>query len=186
MTMVWTTWIILGGMAAAIGVALSLAGLLLRPEEDALTIRIESLLPQTQCAQCGYPGCRPYAQAIAQGDAPINRCPPGGQALIEQLAGMLGLEDQTLDPRYGEEPSAPQRAQINESRCIGCALCLKACPVDAIIGAPRFMHTVIADQCTGCALCIAPCPVDCISLHADETPRWQWPLPQLAKLRSVP
>jgi electron transport complex protein RnfB len=125
---------------------------------------IDALLPQTQCTRCGYTGCLPYAQAIAEG-APINQCPPGGAATIEALAQLLGRETLPLNPEHGVE-EAPRIAVIDEERCIGCAKCLPPCPVDAIIGAPRFMHTVAAQLCTGCELCIAPCPVDCISMVA--------------------
>jgi electron transport complex protein RnfB len=123
---------------------------------------IDALLPQTQCTRCGYAGCLPYAQAIAQG-TPINQCPPGGAATIAALAQLLGREVLPLNPQHGVE-QAPRVAVIDEARCIGCAKCLPPCPVDAIIGASRFMHTVVAELCTGCELCIAPCPVDCISM----------------------
>jgi electron transport complex protein RnfB len=123
---------------------------------------IDALLPQTQCTRCGYQGCLPYATAIAQG-APINQCPPGGAATIEALARLLGRAALPLNPEFGVE-APPRVAVIDETRCIGCAKCLPPCPVDAIIGAPRFMHTVAAQLCNGCELCIAPCPVDCISM----------------------
>ncbi|HEV2703255.1 MAG TPA: RnfABCDGE type electron transport complex subunit B [Steroidobacteraceae bacterium] len=123
---------------------------------------IDDLLPQTQCTRCGYSGCLPYSTAVAAG-APINQCPPGGAATIEALARLLGREILPLNPQNGVE-SPPRVAVIDEERCIGCAKCLPPCPVDAIIGAPRFMHTVVAELCTGCELCIAPCPVDCISM----------------------
>lgn len=130
---------------------------------SALAERIDALLPQTQCTRCGYDGCRPYADAIASGEAPINQCPPGGSATISALANLLGRDPLPLNPANGVE--APARiAIIDESRCIGCAKCLPPCPVDAIVGAPRQMHTVIAGLCTGCELCIAPCPVDCIAM----------------------
>ena len=129
---------------------------------------IDALLPQTQCTRCGYAGCLPYAQAIAQG-TPINQCPPGGAATIAALAQLLGREVLPLNPQHGVE-EAPRVAVIDEARCIGCAKCLPPCPVDAIIGASRFMHTVVAELCTGCELCIAPCPVDCISM-VDLTSR---------------
>jgi electron transport complex protein RnfB len=125
---------------------------------------IDALLPQTQCTRCGYPGCLPYAQAIAEG-TPLNQCPPGGAATIEALAQLLGREPLPLNPANGVEQAA-RVAVIDEARCIGCAKCLPPCPVDAIIGAPRFMHTVVAELCTGCELCIAPCPVDCITMEA--------------------
>lgn len=126
--------------------------------------RIDALLPQTQCTRCGYNGCRPYAAAIAAGDAEINRCPPGGTATIHALAQLLGQEFRSLNPANGVEGPASV-AWIDESRCIGCARCLPPCPVDAIVGAAKFMHTVIAEVCTGCELCIAPCPVDCIEMR---------------------
>lgn len=130
---------------------------------------IDGLLPQTQCTRCGYAGCLPYATAISEG-APINQCPPGGIATIEALAELLGREVLALNPANGVE-SAARVAVIDESRCIGCAKCLPPCPVDAIVGAPRFLHTVVSALCTGCELCIAPCPVDCISLVEPAAPQ---------------
>ena len=128
---------------------------------DSLADRIDNLLPQTQCTRCGYQGCRPYAEAIAQDLAPINQCPPGGSATIDALARLLGRAAQPLNPVNGAE-GPPLVAVIDESRCVGCTKCLPPCPTDAIVGANRLMHTVIAALCTGCELCIAPCPVDCI------------------------
>lgn len=125
--------------------------------------RIDAWLPQTQCGQCGYAGCRPYAQAIARGDAAFNRCPPGGATTLAGLAQILARPPLTLDRACGATP-VRTRAVIDETRCIGCTLCIKACPVDAIVGARKLMHTVIAQACTGCELCVAPCPVDCIAL----------------------
>ena len=130
-----------------------------------LAERIDALLPQTQCTQCGYDGCRPYAQAIAEGAADINQCPPGGEAAIARLAQELGREAKPLNPANGAY-RPPQVAIIDEGVCIGCTKCIQACPVDAIVGASKLMHTVIASWCTGCGLCIAPCPVDCIALVA--------------------
>ena len=125
--------------------------------------RIDALLPQTQCTKCGYPACRPYAEAIARGDAEINQCPPGGDATIRGLAGLLGREARPLNPRNGIEQ--PRRvAIIDEARCIGCTLCIQACPVDAIVGAAKLMHTVVTELCSGCDLCVLPCPVDCIDM----------------------
>lgn len=126
-----------------------------------LADRIDALLPQTQCTRCGYTGCRPYAEAIAANAADINQCPPGGAVTIEALANLLHRSPLPLNPANGVE-APPLLAWIDESRCIGCAKCLPPCPVDAIVGAPRRMHTVIAELCTGCELCVAPCPVDCI------------------------
>jgi len=131
---------------------------------------LDALLPQTQCTKCGYAGCRPYAGAMAAGEAPINRCPPGGAAGIAQLAALLGRPALPLDPASGvEKPFAI--AVIDEALCIGCTLCIQACPVDCIVGAPTRMHTVIASQCTGCDLCIPPCPMDCIAMVPPDPPR---------------
>lgn len=139
---------------------------------------IDACLPQTQCTQCGYPRCWAYAEAIVRGDADINQCPPGGDITITALAGLLSIAVKALDPTYGVHQ--PRRvAIIDEHRCIGCTLCIKACPVDAIIGAAKQMHTVIRQECTGCDLCIAPCPVDCISMQAvakpGQAPQNPWP-----------
>jgi electron transport complex protein RnfB len=134
-----------------------------------LAARIDALLPQTQCTRCGYAGCRPYAAAIASGEAEINQCPPGGGATILALAALLGRPALALNPAHGTE-SPPRLAFIDESRCIGCARCLAPCPVDAILGAPKHMHTVIAALCTGCELCLPPCPVDCIELKEAPAP----------------
>lgn len=148
-----------------------------QPAEQ-LIERVNACLPQTQCAQCGHPGCRPYATAIIVDDAPINQCPPGGEALIHELADLLGKEFMPLDAECGET-KPPQVALIDEPLCIGCTLCIAACPVDAIVGASRLMHTVVSDQCTGCELCLPPCPVDCISLVPADTSlaQWRWPKP---------
>ncbi len=124
---------------------------------------IDELLPQTQCTRCGYAGCRPYADAIANGEADINQCPPGGTETILALAALTGRAVAPLNHDNGIE-EAPTVAVIDEERCIGCTRCLPPCPVDAIVGAPRLMHTVVTELCTGCELCIAPCPVDCIRM----------------------
>ena len=128
--------------------------------------RIDALLPQTQCGKCGHPGCKPYAEGIAQGEA-INKCPPGGQETITGLAQLLKLPVLELDTSRGEAPA--QIAFIREAECIGCTKCIQACPVDAIVGAAKLMHTVIIDECTGCDLCVAPCPVDCIEMRPLTT-----------------
>ena len=133
-----------------------------------LADRIEDLLPQTQCTKCAFPGCRPYAEAIASGQANYTQCPPGGIEGITRLAHLLGKPVIPLNPVHGLERPRPV-ALIDESACIGCTLCIQACPVDAIIGAAKQMHTVIAELCTGCDLCVAPCPVDCIAM-VEVTP----------------
>ena len=129
----------------------------------ALVDRIDAVLPQTQCQRCGYAACRPYAEAIALGRTTINQCPPGGEAAIRELAAIVHADVIPLDARFGA--IAPRAvARIDEARCIGCTLCIQACPVDAIVGAAKLMHTVLAQECTGCELCVAPCPVDCIAM----------------------
>ena len=143
------------------------------PDSD-LIARLDALLPQTQCRQCGYAACRPYAEAMAAGDAGPNQCPPGGNDGARALSALLGAPYAPVDPRFGAS-KPPAVAVIDEARCIGCTLCIKACPVDAIVGASKFMHTVIAATCTGCELCLPPCPVDCIVMSDvqphDETGR---------------
>jgi electron transport complex protein RnfB len=140
----------------------------MKPALDANAI--DALLPQTQCTRCGYPGCRPYAEAIARGEAAINQCPPGGAKTIAALARLTGQPELPLNPAHGVE--GPRMvACVLEEHCIGCTKCLPACPVDAIVGAPKRMHTVIAAECTGCELCIAPCPVDCIVMVPDPLAR---------------
>ncbi|MBU6246873.1 MAG: RnfABCDGE type electron transport complex subunit B [Xanthomonadaceae bacterium] len=137
---------------------------------ETLAERIDAILPQTQCEQCGFHGCRPYAEAIATGEAPINRCPPGGAAGIARLAALLGQPVLPLDPTHGAEKPRTL-ARIVEADCIGCTKCIQACPVDAIVGAAKLMHTVLADDCTGCELCVPACPVDCIVLD-PMPPAW--------------
>lgn len=145
-------------------------------QQRQLLDRVNHLLPQTQCGLCGYEGCLPYARAIVQGAA-INQCPPGGDATIYRLANLLNELPRPLNPAHGKiEPA--KIASIREDECIGCTKCIKACPVDAIVGAAKLMHTVIASECTGCDLCVAPCPVDCIDMIPRiETESWRWQLP---------
>jgi electron transport complex protein RnfB len=143
---------------------------------------IDALLPQTQCTRCGYSGCRPYAQAIAAGDAPINQCPPGGVTTIQSLAALLARPALPLNPANGTE-GPTLVAQIDEHACIGCAKCLPPCPVDAIIGAHRQMHTVVLALCTGCELCVAPCPVDCIAMVPRASLPYAEPAPAAAENR---
>jgi electron transport complex protein RnfB len=147
-------------IAMLAGIGLSFASRRLPSDPGDLVEQVNDLLPQTQCAQCGYPGCRPYAAAVVENDAAINLCPPGGEETIRRLAELLGREAIAL-----AESVVPSVAVIDESLCIGCTHCRNACPVDAIVGAHQLMHTVIESECTGCELCIAPCPVDCISMR---------------------
>jgi Na+-translocating ferredoxin:NAD+ oxidoreductase subunit B len=153
------------GLAAAAGAAVAFAARRAAADRDRLIDEIDALLPQTQCTRCTFAGCRPYATALASGEADINQCPPGGDATAAALARLLGREPRPVDPRFGIVPARPAVAWIDEAACIGCVKCIQACPVDAIVGASRFMHTVIAEQCTGCELCIPPCPVDCIVMR---------------------
>jgi electron transport complex protein RnfB len=136
-----------------------------RPGEAELVEQINALLPQTQCRRCTFDGCRPYAVAIARGEAGTNQCPPGGEVTAVALARLLRREPRSVDPQFGVMPAHPAVAVIDEATCIGCTKCIQACPVDAIVGGSKFMHTVIAADCTGCELCIPPCPVDCIDMQ---------------------
>ncbi len=140
---------------------------------QALASRIDAALPQTQCTRCGYPDCATYAQAVALGEAGINQCPPGGAQGIERLAAIMGVPPLPMNPAHGHE-SARTVAFIDESWCIGCTLCIKACPTDAIVGSNKLMHTVMEPYCTGCELCIPACPVDCIQLESVTDERTGW------------
>lgn len=131
--------------------------------DDTAVARVEQVLPRIQCGQCGYPGCRPYAEALVRDAAPVNLCPPGGNETVRQLAELLGTDARPIPSELGQA-SLDQVARIDESMCIGCNLCKPACPVDAILGIPHMMHTVVADHCTGCERCLPPCPVDCIDM----------------------
>lgn len=169
----------MSGLIAFVLLALALGGLLgwaarrFRVDADPVVERINALLPQTQCGQCHYPGCGPYAEAIARGEADINQCPPGGEAGVRALADLLGREPKPLSAEHGAE-QPPRVAFILEELCIGCVKCIHACPVDAIVGAPKRMHTVIAELCTGCDLCLPPCPVDCIEMRPVEPLKPEW------------
>ena len=170
--------IALGGLALIFGGILGFAAVQFKVEGDPIVEALDALLPQTQCGQCGHPGCKPYAQGIANGE-PINKCPPGGQSTIDNIAELLGVEAPSLDEEHGEEADVKTVAYIREDECIGCTKCIQACPVDAILGAAKQMHTVIVDECTGCDLCVEPCPVDCIDmLPVEETlQEWKWTAP---------
>jgi Na+-translocating ferredoxin:NAD+ oxidoreductase subunit B len=164
-----------------LGGALGYASVRFRVEGDPLVEKIDAILPQTQCGQCGFPGCKPYAEAIAKGEADINCCPPGGEDGIHKLADLLGREFKPLSGEHGiEKPKSI--ALIDEQTCIGCTLCIQACPVDAIVGAAKQMHTIIASQCTGCELCLVPCPVNCIAMVpiSEDVVTWKWRYPVFA------
>ena len=165
-------------LALAFGLLLGYSAIHFRVEGDPIADNIDAMQPQTQCGQCGHPGCRPYAEGIANGEE-INKCPPGGQATINAIADLLGVEAPELDAEHGEESDVKKVAFIREDECIGCTKCIQACPVDAILGAAKQMHTVIADECTGCDLCVEPCPVDCIDMIpvATSISDWKWVLP---------
>lgn len=179
--MIWAI-ISITALGLVFGFGLGWAARKFQVDSDPVVDQINQVLPQTQCAQCGFPGCRPYAEAIASGEADINQCPPGGEAGIRALADLLGREPIPLNPENGEE-KLPAVAIIDEQVCIGCTLCIQACPVDAILGATKQMHTVIAQECTGCELCLPPCPVDCIDMvpFAPGTRSWLSPRPNLAR-----
>lgn len=170
--------IALGSLALIFGGILGFAAVQFKVEGDPIVEALDALLPQTQCGQCGHPGCKPYAQGIANGE-PINKCPPGGQSTIDNIAELLGVEAPSLDEEHGEEADVKTVAYIREDECIGCTKCIQACPVDAILGAAKQMHTVIVDECTGCDLCVEPCPVDCIDmLPVEQTlQEWKWTAP---------
>ncbi len=161
-------------IASIFGLILAYSAVRFKVEGDPVVDRIDALLPQTQCGQCTYPGCRPYAEAIAKGEADINQCPPGGEATIIALADLLGVEVKPLNAEHGEVKTLPTIVRIDEQICIGCTLCIQACPVDAILGAAKHMHTVIESECTGCNLCIPPCPVDCIHIFEIEPTIRNW------------
>jgi electron transport complex protein RnfB len=169
----------LTALAVAFGLLLGYAAVRFKVESDPILDKIDAILPQTQCGQCSYAGCRPYAEAIANGEADINRCPPGGETVILALADLLGVDPKPLDEEVGEEKPKTV-AVIDEQVCIGCTLCIQACPVDAILGAAKQMHTVIESECTGCDLCLDPCPVDCIDMVEikAEPATWKWPFPE--------
>ena len=170
--------LVMAGIALVLGAMLGFASIRFKVKGDPLVDKIDAILPQTQCGQCSYAGCKPYAQAIAKGEAEINQCPPGGEEGIRKLADLLGKEFKPLSAEHGVE-KPKQVAVIDENACIGCTLCTQACPVDAIVGAAKQMHTIVAPLCTGCELCVPPCPVDCIAMVAvpETVETWKWRYP---------
>lgn len=173
--MVLTAILAMTALAAVLGLLLGYSAIRFRVEGDPVADQVDALLPQSQCGQCGFAGCRPYAEAVAQGTATLNKCVPGGETTARALADLLGREPEPLEA----EVQAPKVARIDDQACIGCTLCLQACPVDAILGAPKQLHGVIAAECTGCALCVAPCPVACIRMVpvGTDIAHWRWPAP---------
>ena len=179
-----TAILALAGLAIAFGLLLGYASVRFKVESDPVVDKIDDLLPQSQCGQCGYPGCRPYAEAIARGEAEINLCNPGGEATMRAMADLLGRDPVPVEE--GEDGPKPKMvAVIDENICIGCTLCAQACPVDAILGAAKHMHTVIESECTGCELCVEPCPVDCIDMVPveEDIATWKWPYPVVVEAR---
>lgn len=167
-------------LSLLLGLILGYAALKFKVKGNPLIDKIDAILPQTQCGQCNYPGCRPYAEAIAKGEAPINQCPPGGQDGIEALAQLLNVEVLTLNDAHGQ--TQPKHVVfVDETLCIGCTLCIQACPVDAFVGASKMMTQVIADECTGCDLCLPVCPVDCIYTR-EIAPTLNTYLPDISKV----
>jgi electron transport complex protein RnfB len=163
-------------LALVFGLVLGYSSIRFRVEGDPIADQVDNVLPQTQCGQCGFPGCRPYAEAIASGEADINKCAPGGEATVIALADLLGRDPVPLEAGADKVPSV---AIVDEKECIGCTLCLQACPVDAILGAAKSMHQVIRSECTGCELCMQPCPVECIHMVplTPDIRTWKWPFP---------
>ncbi len=177
-SIILTAVVALLGLAMVFGILLGFAAVRFKVEGNPIVDQIDSLLPQTQCGQCGHPGCRPYAEGIAAGEE-INKCPPGGEETIHALADLLDVEAPALDAEHGvEKPKTV--AVIREDECIGCTKCIQACPIDAILGSAKHMHTVIASECTGCDLCVEPCPVDCIDMVPVDNglAAWNWDAPK--------
>jgi len=174
-----TAIVIFVGLALVFGLLLGYAAVRFKVEGNPMTEQIDKVLPQTQCGQCTFPGCKPYAEALAKGETEVNLCIPGGNDVMLLISEITGLEPKELDASATEEHTPKETAFIDEDVCIGCVLCIKACPVDAIIGATKLMHTVIQSECTGCDKCAPVCPVDCIEMRPPEATleNWQWPEP---------
>ncbi|MFP2363322.1 electron transport complex subunit RsxB [Enterobacter ludwigii] len=187
MSTIWIAIASISVLGLVFGLILGYASRRFAVEDDPVVEKIDELLPQSQCGQCGHPGCRPYAEAVGVQGEKINRCAPGGEAVMLKIAALLNVDPQPVDgDEDGQEP-VRALAVIDEANCIGCTKCIQACPVDAIVGATRAMHTVVADLCTGCNLCVAPCPTQCIALRPVEptTESWKWDL-QTIPVRIIP
>lgn len=169
-------------LALLFGLALGYAAVRFKVEGNPMADQIDKELPQTQCGQCGFPGCRPYAEALANGESEVNLCVPGGTEVMIKISEITGREQKPMEDTSADE-KAKETAFIDEDLCIGCVLCIKECPVDAILGATKMMHTVIQQECTGCELCVPVCPVDCIEMRPQEVSlkNWQWPAPNEPK-----
>jgi electron transport complex protein RnfB len=180
-----TAIVAIAGLAAVFGLLLGYSAIRFHIDGDPIADQVDALLPQSQCGQCGYPGCRPFAEAVASGDAEINLCAPGGEATMLAIADLLGREPVEVGEAVEKLKCI---AVIDEQTCIGCTLCLQACPVDAIVGAAKQLHGIIASECTGCELCTKPCPVD--SIHMVPVPQtiatWKWPYPAPAPANAPP
>ena len=187
MSAVWIAVIAISLLGLIFGLILGYASRRFAVQDDPVVEKIDELLPQSQCGQCGYPGCRPYAEAVGVQGEKINRCAPGGEAVMLKIAALLNVDPQPVDGDAQEAEPARMLAVIDEPNCIGCTKCIQACPVDAIVGATRAMHTVMSDLCTGCNLCVAPCPTQCISLvPVATTPEtWKWDLHTIP-VRNIP
>ena len=168
-------------LAGLFGLVLGYSSVRFRVEGDPVVDQIDGLLPQMQCGQCGLPGCRQYAEAVARGEAELNLCVPGGANVVKALADLLGRDAGSADAAEG--PKGRQVAVIDEPWCVGCTLCIQACPVDAIVGAAKHLHTVLRSECTGCALCVEPCPVSCIRMETvpEDLRTWKWAYPAPAR-----
>jgi electron transport complex protein RnfB len=187
MSTIWIAIASISVLGLVFGLILGYASRRFAVEDDPVVEKIDELLPQSQCGLCGYPGCRPYAEAVGVQGEKINRCAPGGEAVMLKIAALLNVDPQPVDGDEDVQEPVRALAVIDEANCIGCTKCIQACPVDAIVGATRAMHTVVADLCTGCNLCVAPCPTQCIELRPVETTTesWKWDL-QTIPVRIIP
>jgi len=187
MSTVWIAIVALSALGLVFGLLLGFASRRFAVEEDPIVDKIDAILPQSQCGQCGYPGCRPYAEAVGNQGEKINRCAPGGEAVMQKIATLLNVEPQPVGGDDAVPEPVRMLAVIDENNCIGCTKCIQACPVDAIVGATRAMHTVMSDLCTGCNLCVDPCPTSCIELRpvATTTENWKWNLDSIP-VRIIP